>query len=264
MLKIFNPMKTFTKLTLAAAMVVVAASFLEAQNPQDLLTGATPGVQADSTEPSFFQEETYFNHLAIGVSTGTKGLFGADITFNFISRLNIRVGYNHLTFQLTEFETTLGSISGEDFVMNADLVQSNVEVLLEWALFKGKIRLVAGPVFGMDNRIDGDLRFAQDLTVNDITLTPTEIGMGTVNFTNTYSVFPYIGIGIGRSVPMKRIGVNLDLGTYYKGSPDVQVNATGLLSQNVDNEAVLNKNLREAQIFNYWPVVAIRLAARLF
>jgi hypothetical protein len=73
-------------------------------------------------------------------------------------------------------------------------------------------------------------------------------------------VAPYIGIGLGRATPLHRIGLSADIGTYYRGTPAVDIEGTYLLSNNSLNEAALNDQLK-SQVF--YPNVSVRLAIRL-
>ena len=102
---------------------------------------------------------------------------------------------------------------------------------------------------------------ADSLDFEDITISPDEVGFikGDVSFENMIS--PYVGIGFGRAVPQRRVGISLDIGAYYKGSPDVMLEATNLLRNNVNNEQTIEDAISFIQ---WWPVVSLRLAVKLF
>ena len=96
--------------------------------------------------------------------------------------------------------------------------------------------------------------------IEDIEVSPEEVGFikGTIQMGSKLS--PYFGLGFGRAVPRKRVGIGLDLGTYYKGRPRVDLEATSLLRNNVNNEQVLEDAL---SFVRWWPVVSFRLAVKV-
>ena len=60
---------------------------------------------------------------------------------------------------------------------------------------------------------------------------------GNVNaYIKTASFKPYLGIGIGRAVPKKRIGLMFDAGVQFWGSPKVYCNDHKLTKEDVGGE----------------------------
>jgi hypothetical protein len=69
---------------------------------------------------------------------------------------------------------------------------------------------------------------------------------GKINFEIKWNkVVPFIGIGIGRAVPKKRVGLSAELGTYYIGSPKLSMEYTGILEITNIDEALpkIEKNM---------------------
>lgn len=204
-------------------------------------------------------------HMAVGISTGTNALVGVDLAFHVAPMLNVRVGYNHLTYKALgakpDFSMIGLKVPEGKIQVDADVNLSNANLLLEFAPFKKRrFRLVVGASYAPDMYYSSTLSYAGNIALNDMIVSPDEIGMLNVKVTHKSKISPYLGIGIGRAVPTKRVAVGLDLGAYYRDSPVVSIIATKLLAGNVNNETPLNNNLKP---YKWFPVVNLRLAVRL-
>lgn len=208
-------------------------------------------------------ETSFLNHFGVGISGGTKNYIGVDLLINIISQLHVRLGYNQFDFDFTDIESNIGSFTNQNLAFTGTINQSNIEVLFEWGVLNGWLRFVAGPVFAIDNQINSDFSFTENIQINDIVIPADEVGSGSINIDHSFSVFPYLGIGVGRSLPWRRVGLNLDVGTYYKGTPKLGLGTTGLIQANAENESILNRNLRQEPVLSLWPVVSLRLAYRI-
>ncbi len=90
-------------------------------------------------------------------------------------------------------------------------------------------------------------------TFQDITITPEEIGA--LDFNIDWGKFaPYFGIGLGRGIPKKKFNVNIDWGVYYLSSPKVTAVGTKLLSNNQENAATIQNNMKD---YRFMPVAQL-------
>lgn len=204
-------------------------------------------------------------HIALGISSGTNALVGVDLAFHVAPMLNIRVGYNHLTYNKVgakpDFNMIGLKVPEGKIAVDADVNLSNASLLLEFAPFKKRrFRLVVGASYAPDMYYSATLRYAGNISLNDMIVSPDEIGTMNVRVTHKSKISPYIGLGFGRVVPRKRVALGLDLGAYYRDSPIVKIDATKLLAGNVNNETPLNNNLKP---YKWFPVANLRLAIRL-
>ena len=74
---------------------------------------------------------------------------------------------------------------------------------------------------------------------------------------------PYVGLGFGRAVPKKRLGVMFELGVQFHGKPDVYTdygNVNNLLDE-VDPDDTFSKIMDKLTVY---PVMKIRLCGRIF
>jgi hypothetical protein len=75
------------------------------------------------------------------------------------------------------------------------------------------------------------------------------------------SVKPYIGLGFGRAVPKRRVGVRFELGAFYHGTPR-------LTSTNINLQKFIDDELAEITTeINQWPiypVISLKVNFRVF
>jgi hypothetical protein len=172
------------------------------------------------------------------------------------------LGFNYLDFVYKDLSPVFKSIklpaelSGE-----MSMAQSHLALTAEFTPTRSKkIRIAVGGVYFLKNEISGNVFYTKDLKLNDMVITASEVGAMKGTYTTASKIAPYIGVGLGRTVPKKRIGLSLDLGAIYKGEPMLDIVATGLLKGNESNEAILNRNFKPLQ---WHPVVNLRLAVKL-
>lgn len=205
--------------------------------------------------------------FAIGLSSGTQGLFGADVAVHLLPSVNVRLAYHRTAggqkgvkpdFAAYGFDELPNGKVGID--LNYDL--SNTALTLEWAPGKKrKFRLQGGLVYAPNFGGNLTLRYLETIVIqNDFTISPDEVGYMKVTSSPKSGIMPYMGIGLGRAVPKKRVGLSLDMGAVYLNSPVIDVEATNLLRENEANEEPLNRNFAD---YKWLPVMNLRLAVRL-
>lgn len=205
------------------------------------------------------------NLVAVGLTTGTKSMWGFDVAFKLAPNLTLSVAYNHLHFDIRDFETNFGRF--EHYVtLNGDMRMSSYELLVERKIripFTQKyVRGVAGVAYFPLNKMYGDGAARDTFPFFDIPLTPGEIGYvgGTLSYRSNFS--PYIGIAFGRAIPRKKFGFSFNLGTYYKGRPTVDIEGSNILRNidRFDNEEKIENGISS---YRWWPVLSFRLAYKL-
>ncbi len=106
---------------------------------------------------------------------------------------------------------------------------------------------------------------AAPVDFNGTTYQPSEIGSvtGTVSGRGTA---PYLGIGWGNPA-RSRVGVTLDLGVAFYGSPQVELSATGMIASDPTFMSNLETEVQqlEADIegYKYYPVLSVGVAVGL-
>ncbi len=202
-------------------------------------------------------------NIAIGLNIGTKGFVGIDATMHLNRFFNARIALNYANYHYKNdaFKPPVSELEGRQFHLEADYLQSNIELLGEFMPFKGGgLRLVAGAGYFPKNKLYFHGIANKSYLLNDVELDPEEIGGGTAVWTFKSPISPYLGLAFGRAVPRKRLGFSMELGTYFKGSPTIDINATGSLRENDRNEPYINRNFSH---FKYLPTISMRLAYRI-
>jgi ribosomal protein L30/L7E len=70
------------------------------------------------------------------------------------------------------------------------------------------------------------------------------------------SVKPYLGIGFGRAIPKRRVGLNFEIGAYYHGTPKLTSNKVNV-QKAIDNELYgVNEFLKKLPVY---PVLSLKI-----
>jgi len=190
---------------------------------------------------------------ALGVKGGTLGL-GGDLTTDIVPGLNLRGGVQWFSLDFdTEFEDI-------DYSVDVDFL--NPLLLLDWYPFGGSFRLSGGILF---NQSDVDLRAtpSQPVEIGGTIYTPAEVG--TLRGQSDFNpIAPYVGIGWGNAVGRsRRLGLAMDLGVAFIGSPGVDLSATGLLASDPTFRAHLAQEEEDIEDdlhdFKFYPVLSLTL-----
>lgn len=228
-----------------------------------LLLLATPLLGQDGAFEITTTPTRYRKAIGIGLSAGTNAIAGLDLTFDFIPKFNFRLAYNRLQFDINTFTIETADFGVSDQTILADLTSnlSSIAVLADYGINEREnIRIIAGLYVGLDNAIQLSGAAEQSLQFNDYEIPAEDVGTLQIAYASDLPVFPYLGIGIGRSVPFRRLNANLEIGAFYRGSPQINVTGTGLLAANEVNSTPLSENLSS---FQFHPSVAVRIAYRI-
>jgi hypothetical protein len=210
-------------------------------------------------------EEVYFEtRIGGGLSVGVGGLPGIDIALQPVPMFTLRLGYQHfqLTFNDWEVNTSRFGLENQQLLVSSEISLNQVLALGEWAPTKGRrIRLLGGLALGLNNFISGQIEFKEPLQINDLELQPEEIGTIKGVYTTRVPIFPFVGIGFGRTVPEEKISFSVDMGVFYRGAPQIDIIGTELLDDNDSNEAILEQNLSDLR---WQPMLNFRVGARIY
>lgn len=220
-----------------------------------------------------------FNSLAAGVGIGTTGVdvnVATPITSHFALRggFSIMPNFSMSTDVDVDVEAAEGMNAPSTIEMEGSIKRVSGELLVNYYPFKkGAFFLTAGAYFGGGTllKISGHSDQLKDLVaeagkagvvIGDYTI-PVDKN-GNVSGGLTVSSFrPYVGLGFGRAVPKKRIGMMFELGVQFHGKPDVYTdygNVSNLLDE-VDPDDTFSKVMDKLTVY---PVMKIRLCGRIF
>lgn len=197
--------------------------------------------------------------VGIGVTgkVGTTGL-GADLTVPLISNwVNLRGGYNLMELR--------PSLTEGDIKYKGDLHLESIPILLDLHPFHGNFRITGGAYL---NKNEIDLSSIVDAS----TVGQSGLGVGNaslnanVSWSNDFA--PYFGIGYGNAADDNTLdlpialGLSIDVGAFYMGSPDV------LLSESTGTVSAADLEAERAQLedglsgLKFFPVITIGIHIR--
>jgi hypothetical protein len=189
---------------------------------------------------------------AIGFSGGTG--FGIDYARMLKSdKLYVTAGFNALLFSIDAIEQ---EVSGENLLIDTELDFKNFEIKLSYHPFANAFKLVGGIGVFSSSNTNLKTTFKENITVGDVEFTSEDSGSLNVDV-NWSKVAPYLGLGFGRAVPNKRWGFAVDFGTYFSSSPEITLDATGIIERSKDQEALLNESFKS---FKFIPYASLRVS----
>lgn len=209
-----------------------------------LLTGSPDTVKTESVQ--------------LNISTLGGGL---ESSFRFTARpVSIRAGVNYVWFRKPlRFETAT------DSYLNAqpDIYSGHVYVLADYHFLKKRwLRATAGLAYAPFQRYAAFFDTDSDLKLGEMTIPKNEFGHTDLEI-RWNRLKPYLGIGIGRQVMQKRVGLGLDLGVFHLGSPKLRLNYEGFLETTTIDEEVLKiqQNMRG---YRFYPYLSIQVKYRMY
>lgn len=177
----------------------------------------------------------FMNAWCVGIGAGTLGP-GITVGKTLSSKFSLSLGCYFFSYKYSD-QT---SIQKEQVSLSADLSSTTIPLLLAYYPFKNSIHAKVGLAFSSHNTTV-NITPLENYTYGNLTFAPGNIGMISFDVKRT-AIQPYLGLGIGRANPKKRVGIALDLGCFYHGTPQIKLTATEALgpTENENNQAVLN------------------------
>lgn len=196
--------------------------------------------------------------LGVALKAGSLGM-GVEAATAVGEKLNVRAGLN------TASLTYNGTESGNEFEF--DLTLSSIAAMADWYVFDGGFRVSSGLVLnnnGLDATAEAELG---EYEIGGRIYRPEEVGVfrGEIEFS---SLAPYFGIGWGNMVGWdKTLGLVVDLGFMYQGSPSVSLWTDETLPE-ATAQRTLEENLRQEESeledaieeFAVYPVISVGLS----
>ena len=196
-----------------------------------------------------------FENFGVNLKVGV--LYGAGIDFSTSLHPNVkaRVGFNYLGYDVANNFDISSSNGG---ISKGGIKFSNANVLVDYfPMSNGVFHITAGAYLGKNHiEIGGD--DFDPFTFNDFLVKPVDGYFdGTVKFGS--AIKPYLGLGIGRTIPNRRVGFKFELGVVYQGKMSID---SKYLSNETDFEVfdTLEIPLLESKI---WPAMNFSLIYRI-
>lgn len=197
--------------------------------------------------------------LYLGAIGSTNG-WGGEIKYLFNKRFTLRSGYETLNFTYVfdfdenevEYDATMDYKTGGIFLLGDFNYTRNLYIS-------------AGVVFNNFNPVMTGYAVS-DVPYGDIMIPAEMVGEFTFTFSPEIQVSPYASLGARAFLgKQKRVNLGTELGCYYMGAPQIDIQATGLIAPTADPAHGQEEKL-ENQIsqYKFYPVFKINLSVKLF
>lgn len=200
---------------------------------------------------SYCQETIRERKNAIGVSGGTG--YGFDYSRKVSDRFFATIGYSSLKYSEEGLEQ---EISGQDLLIDAALDITRVDFKVSYHPFASAFKIVGGVGFFSSSNVNLKTTFKENIVIGEVEFNSEDSGAIAID-ANWSKTSPYLGLGFGRPVSKKGIGFAFDFGTYISESPAITLDATGVIEQTNDQEALLNESFES---FKFIPYASFRLS----
>lgn len=208
----------------------------------------------------------FLKQVAVGVKAGTYG-YGGDVSVSLVPHLKLRGGYSVLPYTYkNELDFTADAPNGGEVdgkFTQAKINFPNFNLMLDFYPWRqGVFCITAGAFFGQ-NKISLQGNAAEEFIFEDIVIKPQADGYFDGDLLLGGDVKPYAGIGIGRSIPKRRVGCKLELGVVAQGEYKVESSFT-------DNNVSLNKVGQDLDLpfskslLKLWPMLSFSISCRIY
>lgn len=223
-----------------------------------------------------------FDSWSVGVNAGLYG-FGVQGATSLSPNFRLRAGVDYFTYtdkEAREFDVSV-QYSGYQANTQARLRDTkitfpNFKTMVDfYPMSTAVFSITAGFYFGNNNAstngmIDGYKELVEllgdkpELRYEDIVIIPDNDGSFGGKLEMGNRVKPYIGIGIGRTIPKNRVGFKFDLGMIYQGEYSISSRNINESGKEWFNELTKELDLPFSErLLNWWPMINLSLTYRI-
>ncbi len=199
--------------------------------------------------------------FSIGAHGGTTG-FGVHISSAFSDKFGARLGASFMPFSTS----VQGYYSRRDTRSQLNAHARNVSLMLSYTPFTEHpgffrsfhLQLGGAHFFRLDGTIETQL--AGPYRYGDLLISPEDLGEITTHVKWEQVLAPYLGAGLNDIVLDKHISLQADIGCYYLSAPQVSMEATAFLAENVNNSERIADNMKN---YRYLPRIELGISYRI-
>jgi hypothetical protein len=196
-------------------------------------------------------------HVGISLNAGTTGI-GGSLNFKLAKRIELSFGYNVIDVS-AKLATSFDGQTVDLTVANKNNYTSVIFNL--YPSVNSSFHFLLGALYGGNQfSIKAISKDSQDY--GKIIFSPEQLGILNFNLKGS-EWMPMAGIGFGRAIPNKRLGLGMDIGAIYLGSLSASIEASKAFepTNDANNVKVLNQAFSD---FQWLPFINFRLNIKLF
>ncbi|MFZ4796586.1 MAG: hypothetical protein ACOYMA_03775 [Bacteroidia bacterium] len=200
--------------------------------------------------------KTEYKNFAVSLGIGTTGYSGA-FHYQLNNKIGFRLGYSRGYYDPNYFTT----FSGNSINVTTEFNIETLNLLVDYFPFKNKIFRITGGIARNNNSFIVNVTPLSSATFGYIVYPPEMIGdMKLIASIEQYN--PYLGIGFGKTNPKTKLGLGVDFGLYYHGSPKFKLIANGSFepSNNPKNIQIFENAFKDWMFF---PLVNLHIKYRI-
>lgn len=196
--------------------------------------------------------------FSVGLTGGTLG-YGAEGAWRYNRRWQFRLSFTRIGYR-KPFDVDANKQSSFHLkpLVRMNLLQAGAN----WTPFrKSSFYLTGGIGVQIDPSYTVSGNTLTGLHVDAINISPEEFGQARLSL-RWWSIVPHLGLGFGRAVPKKRVGVGFEMGCHYLGSPKISFWTDGLVESTTlpDQIPKIEHNMRN---YSYLPYLMLYVRYRL-
>lgn len=223
-----------------------------------------------------------FDSWGVGVNAGLYG-FGVQGATTLSPNFKLRVGVDYFSYtdrESGEFDIDVifreYEVTTQARLSDTKITFPNFKAMVDYYPVANSIFSITGGFYFGNNRastnglIDGYEALVETLGAKpvlryeDVVITPNDDGSFDGKLVMGNTVKPYLGIGIGRTIPRNRVGVKFELGMVYQGeyslsSPNINEAGNAWFDRLTDE---LDLPFSES-LLKWWPMLNLSLTYRI-
>lgn len=227
----------------------------------------------------------FLSHLNVSAGLSTLG-FTAEVSTPISESLKLRAGFDIFNFNTKQYDFDIDDEQGTlneafgftpTYETKGSLNAFHGHALVDYYPFrKGILHLTAGFYLG-NTKIkakglltDGNgtpvqLRPGYDWPTIDFDGKELDITDGRLDadLTLGQTIKPYFGIGLGRAVSKRRVGVKFELGVLYQGDYTLKQNGKTVATTSDVNASIEDAD-KVTKWLKWWPMVNLQINYRIF
>ena len=193
-----------------------------------------------------------FENFGASLKFGAMYGPGIDFSTSLHPNLKARVGFNFLGYDAAN----VIDVSGDEELEQGKLKFANANLLFDYyPMVGGLFHITAGAYIGSNKAVIEGRGF-DPFSLNDYVIIPDANGYFKSNVNFGGAVKPYFGLGLGRTIPNKRVGFKFEMGVVYQGKVKVDSDYLNTSMTPNDVDDVVEIPLLESKI---WPSATLTL-----